>query len=165
MVEALSTAVAAAAVIGAGFVAYKELSKLASTRHMEVADKLFEELNSSENVQASRWVFLNLPADPREGLGTLSTEGREAVKQVLNSLDRVAFLSQTDWIPDDMIMPWMSPMVVKSWAKLGPYIDYESQRRQEPDYYAEVHMLSERCLVWRRENGLPTEVTWVDNAL
>src|SRR5262245_27083663 len=48
MAEALSTALAANAVFGAGYVAYRELSEISSSRHIEVADKLFNELNSPE---------------------------------------------------------------------------------------------------------------------
>src|SRR5215475_14191665 len=68
MTEALSTAVAAAGVLGAGYVAYRELSESSSSRHLEVADRLFNELNSDESVAARRWIYINLPADPAEGL-------------------------------------------------------------------------------------------------
>ena len=44
MIEALSTAIAAAAVFSAGFIAYRELSEIADSRHIDIADKLFEEL-------------------------------------------------------------------------------------------------------------------------
>jgi hypothetical protein len=93
LIEAISTAVAAAAVFSAGFVAYRELSEVARSRHMEIVDRLFAELNSPENIDARRWIFLNLPADPKEGLRSLTPEGRAAVKRVLNSLDRVAYLT------------------------------------------------------------------------
>ena len=165
MIEALSTAVAAAGVIGAGFIAYRELSELASSRHMEVADKLFNELNSRENVAARRWIFQNLPDDPEEGIGAMTPDGRAVVKQVLNSLDRVAFLTQTGWIHDEMILPWMNPMVVKAWAKLEPYVDYESQRRNEPDYYEHARKLAERCRDWRAKNLPDAKITWVGDAL
>jgi hypothetical protein len=165
MTEALSTAVAAAAVLGAGFVAYRELSEVASSRHMGVADRLFEELNSTENIAARRWVFQNLPEDPQEGIPALEDEGRAAMKQVLNSLDRVAFLTQTGWIPDEMIMPWMNPMVVKAWARLEAYVDYESQRRGEPDYYQHARQLAERCRAWRAKHLPDVEITWIDDAL
>jgi hypothetical protein len=165
MTEALSTAVAAAAVLGAGFVAYRELSEVASSRHMGVADRLFEELNSPENIKARRWVFQNLPEDPQEGIASLTDEGRAAVKQVLNSLDRVAFLTQTGWIPDEMIMPWMNPMVVKAWARLEAYVDYESQRRGEPDYYQHPRQVAERCRDWRSKHLPDAEITWIDDAL
>ncbi len=165
MTSALSTAVAAAAVFGAGYAAYYQLREVASTRHMEVADRLFDELNSPENIEARRWVFQNLADDPEEGIPSLTSEGRYAVKRVLNSLDRVAFMTQTGWIPDQMIMPWMNPMIVKAWAKLEPYVDYESQRRHEPDYYEHARALAQRCHAWRLKNLPDAKVTWVDGAL
>lgn len=165
MLEALSTAVAAATVLSAGFVAYRELSEVASSRHMDVSDRLFEELNSAENITARRWVFQNLPADPQEGMRTLAPEGRAAVKQVLNSLDHVAFLTQAGWIPDEIIMPWMHPMVAKSWQKLEPYVQYERQRRNEPYYYQYVERLAARCAAWQARNSTGAAVQWVDDAL
>lgn len=165
MTEALSTAVAAAAVLGAGFVAYRELAELASSRHMEVADRLFNELNSPENIEARRWIFQHLPDNPQEGLRSLTSEGRTFVKRTLNSLDRVAFLTQTGWIPEEKVMPWMNPMVVKAWIKLQPYVDYESRRRNEPDYYQHARRLAERCLSWREKNLPDAKITWVEDAL
>lgn len=165
MTEALATALAAATVLSAGFVAYRELKAQDISRYIDVADRLYEELNSTENIVARRWVFQNLPVDPKLGAPNLTSEGRAAIKQVLNSLDRVAFLTREGWIPDDMIMPWMNPMIVKSWIKLGPYVDYESARRNEPDYYATVRELAERCLQWRQINVPDAKITWVDDAL
>jgi hypothetical protein len=165
MIEALSTAVAAAAVLSAGFVAYRELSEAASSRHMEVTDRLFEELNSPENIEARRWVFQHLPEKPEEGLRSMTPEGRAAVKQVLNSLDHVAFLTQARWIPEDIIMPWMHPMIAKTWEKLEPYVMYERQRRNEPYYYQSVGELALRCNVWRAKNLLDTRIKWVEDSL
>ena len=165
MVEALSTAVAAAAVLSAGFVAYRELSEIASSRHLEVADRLFHELNSPEIIEARRWIFQNLPDDPEEGIREMTPEGKAAVKRVLNSLDRVAFLTQGSWIDDEMIMPWMNPMIVKAWSKLEPYVDYESQRRHEPDYYEAARELAGRCQAWRAKNLPDAKITWVEDAL
>ena len=165
MIEALATAVTAATVIGAGFLAYRELDEASSSRHLAVADRLFQELNAPEIVAARRWVFQHLPSDPATGLAEITDQERDTVKRVLSSLDRVAFLTQRGWIPDDMIMPWMSPMVVKVWGKLAPYIAYESERRQEPDYYRQVRALAERCLAWRTTHGVNAEVVWVENAL
>lgn len=168
MIEAMSTALTAAAVLGAAFVASRELSELASSRHLDVADKLFDELNSQENIEARRWVFLHLPEDPADAgevIGSLQPEGRDAIKTVLNSLDRIAFLTQSDWIPDEMVMPWMNPMVVKAWAKLAPYVAYERQRRHEPDYYRTAQELAERCTAWREQHVPGAKLTWVKDAL
>ena len=165
MTEALSTALAAATVLSAALVAYRELNELDISRHMQVADRLFEELNAPESIEARRWVFQHLPDDPAAGIGSLTPEGREAVKRVLNSLDRVAFLTQASWIPEETVMPWMNPMIVKAWIKLAPYVEYESRRRHEPDYYEHARRLAERCLAWRAKNLPDAEITWVDDAL
>ena len=99
MTEALATAVTAATVIGAGLLAYRELDEASNSRHLAVADRLFEELNAPENVAARRWIFQHLPPDPVTGQTELTDQDRDTVKRVLNSLDRVAFLTQRGWIP------------------------------------------------------------------
>ena len=77
MVKSLSTAVAAATVLSAGFIAYRELRAQDISRYIEVADKLYNELNSQENIDARRWVFNNLPSDPKSGLLDMTDEGRD----------------------------------------------------------------------------------------
>jgi hypothetical protein len=163
--EAISTAVGAAAVFGAGYIAYQELSEVANTRYMDIADRLFGELNSPENVEARRHIFQNLKNDPEQGMRRLKGADQDAMKKVLNSLDRVAFLTREGWIPDDLIMPWMHPMIAKSWEKLAPYVMYERERRNEPYYYEHAGELAERCRKWRVKNGFDTSTNWVSNAL
>lgn len=167
MVEAFSGAVTAAALLGGGYLAYRELNEQAALRHLEITDRLFEELNSKESISARRWVFQNLPDDPapEKDFSSLSEEDKGYIKTVLNSLDRVAFLAQGNWIPDEVIMPWMNPMIVKAWAKLGPYVAYERRRRKEPDYYQQAQELAEGCVAWRKENLPEAKITWVEDAL
>lgn len=165
MVEAIATAIAASAVLGTVFVAYRELSEMYSSRYIDVANKLFDELNSPENIKARRWVFQELPDDPVEGIKTISPEGREAAKRVLNSLDHVAFLTQAGWIPEELVMPWMYPMISKSWHKLKPYVEYERQRRNEPYYYINASKIAEQCITWGKKNMPDENVIWVPDAL
>ncbi len=164
-IEAFSTALAAAAVFGAGFLAYRELSEVSNSRYMDIADRLFEELNSPDSIEARRRIYLNLQPNPEEGIKMMGSEDHEAMKKVLNSLDRVAFLTQSGWIPDEVIMPWMHPMIAKSWEKLGPYVLYERNRRNEPYYYRYAGNLAERCLKWRVKNSIDTTTKWVDHAV
>ena len=165
MAQGLTTVLTMTAILAGSIVGYRQLMLATSGRHMAIADRLFEELNSAENIDARRWIFRNLPDDPEEGSRTLAPEGQAAVKRVLNSLDRVAFLTQAGWIPDEMIMPWVSPMVVKAWARLEPYVDYESHRRHEPDYYEYVRELAGRCQAWRASNVPDAEIVWLKDAL
>ena len=165
MAQTLTSTVTMVSILGGSILAVHQLSEAASNRHLAVADRLFEELNSPENIEARRWIFHNLPHDPEEGSRTLTPEGRAAIKRVLNSLDHVAFLTQAGWIPDEMIMPWMNPMIVKAWIKLEPYVEYESRKRSEPDYYQHARELAERCREWRKHNMSNTEITWIKDAL
>jgi Domain of unknown function (DUF4760) len=165
MAQTLTSTVTMVSILAGSILAVQQLSEAASNRHLAVADRLFEELNSPENIEARRWIFHNLSADPEEGTRTLTSEGHAAIKLVLNSLDHIAFLTQAGWIPEDMIMPWMNPMVVKAWAKLAPYVEYESRKRREPDYYQHARELAERCGEWRKHNVRNTEITWIKDAL
>lgn len=166
-IEAISTAVGAAAVFGAAYIAYQELSEVENTRYMDIADRLFGELNSPENIASRRRIFQNLDDNPEAGLRNMSQEDQDAMKKVLNSLDRVAFLTQSGWIPDELVMPWMHPMIAKSWEKLEPYVRYERDRRNEPYYYEHAGRLAERANKWRADNLTAEErkTTWVDKAL
>lgn len=165
MVEALSTAVAAAAVVSAGYIAYRELSEGANSRYIEVSSRLFDELNSQENIEARRWVYTHLDGSVDNGLSFITNEGQTYMKQVLNSLDKVSFLTQSTWIPDEIIMPWMHPMIMKSWLKLKPYVLYERQRRNEPYYYRHAEQLADRCAAWRATHVPQTTIEWVEDAL
>jgi hypothetical protein len=165
MLGALSGALSPMILLGGTVLALRQLNEVAQSRHLGVADRLFEELNSPENIAARRWLFQHLPPEPTDGIATLSEEGRQALKRVLNSLDRVAFLTQAGWIPEDLIMPWLNPMIVKAWLKVAPYIDYECQRRSEPDYYQNVRQLAERSLAWRARHMPEAEITWLADAL
>lgn len=166
MFEATATALAASSVFGAAIVAHRELTESSYSRYIEIANQLFNELNSDENIKARRWIFQNLPEDPAVNINTISCEGREAIKKVLNSLDHVAFLTQEKWIPEDLVMPWMHPMIFKSWKKLEPYVFFERNRRKEPYYYLYASRLAEKCIEWRRKNlQNPDDALWFNDAL
>ena len=161
-VEALSTALAVATVFGAGYFAIQELSEASKTRYMEIADKLFNELNSEENINARKIVYQLGSYDPSVGL---SQDKRDAIKKVLNSLDRVAFLTQNGWIPDEVIMPWMHPMIAKSWDKLKPYVIFQRNERRESYYYEHASKLADRCFAWRKKNSIKNEVNYINDEI
>jgi hypothetical protein len=165
ILEAVSATVGTAAVFAAAYFAFQELEEVSKSRHIDVADRLFDELNSPEIVEARRIIYQSLDDDPETGLKNLSDENRDAMKDVLNSLDRVAFLTQPGWIPDELVMPWMHPMISKSWEKLEPYVLYERERRNEPYYYKHAGELAERCRKWRARHLAETTTKWVGDAL
>ncbi len=165
LIEAMSTALATAAVIGAAFIAIRQLSETSQSRYMEVADKLFSELNSPGNIEARRIIYQNLHNGKTKKSVNLTDEEKTAIKTVLNSLDKVAFLTQSGWIPEGLVMPWMHPMVAKSWEKLEPYVVHERKTRNEDYYYQNVSKLAEICEKWRKKNLKEAKIKWVDKAI
>ena len=168
MLEALSTAAAVAQFLGGGIVALRQMRDSVDSRNLSTFTEIFNRLMSDQEIEARRWIYTQLPDDPAAGMGNISREGQEHIKHVLNSFDHLGFLLEQDWITreaENAVIKWVSPMMVKVWAKLGPYVDYESRRRSEPDYYENVRFLAKRCQQWRAQFVPDSPVNWVKDAL
>jgi hypothetical protein len=160
IIESLSTAITAAAILGAGLVAYHELREANRSRYLSIMEGLFQELNSKEHIVARKWIYLELP-DRIEEINSLDDEKKYNIKLALNSLDKVAFITQSGWIPVETIMEWINPMVVKLWEKLGPIVMAERDVRSEPDYYKNAEIFANQCIAWRSEHYKGKQYNWV----
>jgi hypothetical protein len=165
MLEAVSTAAAMAQVLGGGVVALVQLTESADSRNLSIYKDVFANMMSEQSMEARRWIYQELPADPRTGVNTLTPEGRAHIKHVLNSFDHLGFLMKQDWVTAEPVVDWVSPMVVKTWEKLGPYVDYEIQRRQEPDYYVSARDLARHCQERRQSHVPNAKIVWLDTAI
>jgi hypothetical protein len=165
IISSFSSLVTTAAVFSAAYLAYGELAELSQGRHLEVADRLFDVLNSEESIAARRWIYQNLGNSLDYGKQDAFKNSQKYIKHTLNSLDRVAFITRFGYVSDDDIMPWMHPMVIKVWAKLKPFVLSERKRRGEPLYYKEAEKLAERTIAWCHKHNIPVEVTWIEDAL
>lgn len=165
MLEAVSTALAVAQFLGGGIMALVQLTESVDNRNLSIYNDVFDKMSSDEAIEARRWIYLNLPPNPEEGLSKLDPVGQAHVKHTLNTFDHLGFLLEQDWVTAEPVIHWVSPMVVKVWEKLGPYIEYEVQRRREPDYYQSARELAHRCGEWRRTRIPDSQIVWVDNAL
>lgn len=170
MLAAVAQAITACTVVGTAVFAVRQLQDADFDRNVDMADRLFSSLNAPACIAARRWVYTHLPDHPPSDAAALTAiteswvqDGQEQVKIALNSLDHVAFLLQAgsasgqSAIPDEIVMPWMSAMVVKSWQWLGPYVLHIRKIRHEEDYYRTVESLAQRCTAWRQRNNLPIE--------
>ena len=171
--EGLSAAATFAIAVGGGVMALVQLSEAVDqrllaveSRNLDVYNQVFERLMSDEHIEARRWIYQHLDPNPDRGLDQLDDAGRRHVKLVLNGFDHLGFLLQQDWVKGSAIIRWVNPIVVKTWAKLGPYVTYEAERRGEPDYYEAARELAERCVAWRLAN-IEGEIapTWLPDAL
>ncbi len=165
--EGISSAASFAITIAGGLVLLVQLNEAIESRNLDIYNDAFERMMDDANIEARRWIYLNLPDDVEEGLALLDRDpvGHTCVKRVLNSFDHLGFLLQQDWGVSEPVVKWVSPFVVKTWAKLEPYVDHEAQRRGEPDYYEAARYLAQRCREWRAKNVSEGKVAWVDRAM
>ena len=66
---------------------------------------------------------------------------------------------------DPSYQGFMQLFGTKTWVKLGPYVEFESRRRNEPDYYIQVRRLAAQCIAWREEHPPDAQITWVVGAV
>lgn len=125
----------------------------------------------SEQAQASRrWVILHIPVlegsgmeEPdwlalvHERLNVTSDggqgerpQGLEHLKDILNTLDFVGFVGRHYWSMENELIYWLSPSVSKVWERIGPFVENEALRRNEPDYYEAAREFGNACLQYRR---------------
>lgn len=165
--EGLSSAAALTLTLAGGIIIIIQLNDATEARDLQIYNDVFERMMSDRDIEARRWIYMNLPDDVQQGLDLMANdpEGQAHVKQVLNSFDHLGFLVQHDFGVSDRVIQWVSPFVVKTWAKIGPYVDYEAERRNESDYYESARLLYERCRDWREGHGKGTGFTKVEKAM
>ena len=151
----------------------------------DVYQVIFDRLMNPEDTAARRWIILNVPVlQPDEDRAAWVKEVRAKIhewpddwqgetspgqtyfKRVLNTLDFVGFVAEhywDMWRTDDELVQWMSSPITKVWERLGPYVEYEAEERNEPDFYQAARMLSKYCLEWRREHRPVSKI--VDGAI
>ena len=165
MLEAVSTAAAVAQVFGGGIVALVQLTESVDNRNLSIYNAVFEKMMAEDNIEARRWIYQELPPLSEKGMSVIDEKGQKYIKRVLNTFDHLGFLMEQDWVTAEPVVHWVSPMVVKTWEKLGPYVENEIRRRSEPDYYESARALADRCKKWRVQQGLDKNITWLGDAL
>jgi hypothetical protein len=158
-IAALTSAATLAVALGAGIILLIELAETADSRNLEIYRDIYERLMSDEQIDARRFIYQELPEpnpdEPQVVIDAVmaSDKARYQVKKVLNLIDYFGFLIDQDWVTADEIIGWLSPVVVKVWAKIGPVVVYErEQRPEEPDYYEAATKLADKCRSWRQNN-------------
>lgn len=155
MTEGLSSAMAVAVVAGGGVVVLSQLVEAVDNRHMQIFDRIFTEWMCQEHIEARRFIYRDLPDDPAEWYQAGKMEGQDQVKMVLNAFDYLGFLIDQQWASEGPIIEWVSPVVVRCWYKLGPYVQYERDVNQKgTDYYEFAELLAHMCEQARMKRGL-----------
>ena len=149
-----TSAVAFAFATGTGIIALTQFSQAVDSRNLDIYQDVYEKLMHHDQIAARRLIYQKLARiEKPEALvaAVMDDEAlRVAVKDVLNLFDYYGFIVQQDWVTEDEVIGWLSPVVVKIWEKIGPVVENERMRRlEEPDYYAAAIELADECRKWR----------------
>jgi heme/copper-type cytochrome/quinol oxidase subunit 2 len=178
MLEGFASVFTVALLLGGGLFALTEYIESEETRKEQAAltafnlyQNIFDKMTNPEEIEARRWILQNIPQrradEPMEAWVAQVQEvvfapnqagipeGQMHVKQVLNTYDFLGFVARNYWDMDEAVLNWMSPMVAKVWDRLGAYIAYQAEERNEPDYYEDARYLGDYCINWREQLGMP----------
>ena len=177
-----------AVLFGGGIFALGEYIESESNRKENAAQvsfslfqQIFDQLMHPDEIAARRWILQHVPSRDRfdtedawllairdvlfEGEAPgVTAEGHRCVKQVLNTFDYIGFVARNYWDLEGPLIEWMCPPVTKVWERIGPYIEEEARRRNEPDYYKWARFFGLYCIEWRRNQDFPRP-NYVDRAL
>ena len=93
-----------------------------------------------------------------ENWGKDMAPGHQSVKMTLNTLDYVGFVAENYVNVEGPLLEWMSPPIAKVWERIAPHVEHERESRGEPDYYKAASAIGEKCLNWRKEQGLKSKI-------
>ena len=156
----LVSVVSFAFALGAGVSILVQISEAKDSRNLGIYQDIYEKMKAPDELKARRHIYnfsmpdlASMGADERAVAYQkilADEEMRNAIKTALNTVDYFGFLVEQDWVTAKEIIGWLSPVVVKLWAKIGPVVEYErAQRPEEPDYYLSAVHLAHECEMWR----------------
>jgi hypothetical protein len=142
----------------------------------DIYQAIFEKLTAPEHEAARRWILSNIPLKKegediavwyeqihsrimrREaGVKDELPEGQMSVKLTLNCFDYIGFIANHYWDMDKDSLDWISPPIAKVWKRIGPYVSQIRILRNASDYYVSAEYIGNRCIQWRKDQGLPQE--------
>jgi hypothetical protein len=153
--EGVTSVGALAFAVGAGVWVMHEYSEALSTRDLEIYRDIYEKFMTDEQIDSRRYIYQEFPDDPQEAIHLVEEdpEARLHYKRVVSVIDYFGFLVDQQWVTDDQMIGWVSPIVVKVWKKVRPIVEHEcAARPEEPDYHQGARSLYARCVDWREAN-------------
>lgn len=181
MMQGLSAMVATSWLVGSAVFALAQYSRSQQERHLTIYNDMFSRLMSDQQVAARRWIYQSVEltkASTQDEIAAfikgLQPDDHAKIKLTLNAFDHLGFLVDRGWLDDAKMLGWVSPIVLKTWERLGPMIAYEREVRKDSDYYFHCEHLAQRCAQVdkrgaRRHKAAALEAqdptTWLSNAL
>lgn len=126
-----SSAASIATIIGAGVVIYAavvavgQLKETTKTRHLEAMLRVYDMIASPGARASRRFIYSELKSAP----GKVTSEEREKIEEVSVMFDRVGALVSAGLVPEDLLFASHREMIIRSWDKLAPYVEYSRLHR------------------------------------
>ncbi len=114
----------------AGWVAWFQLRETAKSRYLEAVVRMFEDFGSKE-AYAEADDVLGLP----ERIEDFSTDEIELATWATRVYEKIAFLVESEMIPEEFIVPLYSRRIVWSWEALNPFVERQRQLRDTGGAY------------------------------
>ncbi len=139
-----SDAASVATIIGAGVVIYAavvavgQLKEMTKTRHLEAMLRVYDMIASPEARASRRFIYSELRSAPDR----VTSEEREKIEEVSVMLDRVGALVSAGLVPKNLLFASHREMIIRSWEKLAPYINYWRMHRY-PSFASHFELLAD----------------------
>lgn len=99
-----------------------------------------------------------------------SPEFASSVRQILESMDRVAFMLES--IGPELgdvrlrIVRWLTPMIAKTWIRIGAYVEAEATARNESEwFFCLARALGKECIVEWSKAPVATAPKWATHGV
>lgn len=173
MLEGFIGLITLALLVGGLVFSYGEYTRQESEMSFQIYEAISNRLTDPEEEAARRWIIINIQPleDPQlkeewlENMLALLRDkstvdefglpiGHSYLKKVLNTFDYFGFISENYMNVEGPFLEWMSAPVAKIWERIEPYIDNESELRDEEDYYRSAKYIGKKCVEYRKNNDL-----------
>ena len=167
-----------AILIGGLIFAAQEYTRQESQVSFEIYKSIHAKLTDPNDEAARRWIIQNIKPFNEEEMSkdewikkasekihkkTITENenlapGHESLKRVLNTFDYFGFVAENHINVEGALLEWMSAPIAKVWERIKPYVENERDKRKEPDFYKSAFYIGEKCLEWRINKGLKSEI-------
>jgi hypothetical protein len=118
-----------------------QLQQLVEQRRHEMIMTLWSRLANKKQRDARRFVYGAFSLS----LEQLAPRELESVEMVLNSMDYLGYLVESNAIKEKVVLELYLEVIHNCWTKLKPLVLTERQRRKMDRYNSHFERLAERC--------------------
>ena len=151
---ALSAFATLLVVLAAAIFAMRQLQSMNRTQKLQVALRLFDEFKEIEKLASTRHLYENFCENKRFKLDIagMSSEERKDITDILHTYAQIGAFVRADLAEGKFVVPLLAGVCVRMWIVLEEHIREERDRRQYPILYVTFEYLVVLCLIYILKN-------------